>query len=258
MPVEGALFCRVSDIRNTWPNNKVKAPESNHGYRSLLLTGHWFRTIPVALQDWLLATASLRRLAAGERVFARGAPPCGLYAVVDGALSATGVSSAGKEALLTLIEPPHWFGEIALFDGLPRTHDTIAVGPATLLHIAQPALEILLREQPVYWQAFGLLLTQKLRLSFLVLEDTALLPAAVRLARRLLMIAQGYGESAANKRRVIALQQEQLAMMLSLSRQTTNQILQDLGAHGVVRLARGEIEILDLDKLRAAATALDR
>jgi len=40
---------------------------------------------------------------------------------------------------------------------------------------------------------------------------------------------------------------------LSLSRQTTNQILQDLGAHGVVRLARGEIEILDIEKLRAAA-----
>jgi CRP/FNR family cyclic AMP-dependent transcriptional regulator len=235
----------------------MKHPEGIHGYRSLLSTGYWFRTIPAALQDWLLATATLRRLAAGERVFARGAPPCGIYAVVEGTISATGVSPAGKEALLTLIEPPHWFGEIALFDGLSRTHDTIAVGPATVAHISQPALEILLREQPRYWQAFGLLLTHKLRLSFLVLEDTALLPAAVRLARRLLMIAEGYGEHAANQRQTIALQQEQLAMMLSLSRQTTNQILQDLGANGVVRLARGEIEILDLDKLRAAGAVVD-
>lgn len=235
----------------------MKHPEGIHSYRSLLLTGYWFRTIPAALQDWLVASATLRRLAAGERVFARGAPACGLYAVVDGTISATGVSLAGKEALLTLIEPPHWFGEIALFDGLPRTHDTIAVGPTTVVHIAQAALESLLREQPRYWQAFGLLLTHKLRLSFLVLEDTALLPAPVRLARRLLMIAEGYGECPDTRRRIISLQQEQLAMMLSLSRQTTNQILQDLGANGALRLARGEIEILDIEKLRAAGAVAD-
>jgi CRP-like cAMP-binding protein len=225
-----------------------------HAYRAQLLTGYWFRTIPAPLQDWLCATGSARRLAPDERVFARGAPNCGLYAVVEGAIKATGVSVTGKEALLTLIEPPHWFGEIALFDGLPRTHDTIAVGPTTVVHIPQAALESLLRDEPRYWQAFGLLLTHKLRLSFLVLEDTALLPAPVRLARRLLMMVEGYGERA-NQRRVIALQQEQLAMMLSLSRQTTNQILQELGAQGAIRLARGEIEILDIDRLRSAAGA---
>lgn len=231
----------------------MKQAQGIHAYRTQLLTGYWFRTIPVALQDWLCNAGHALRLAPGERVFARGAPPCGLYAVVEGAVSATGVSPMGKEALLTLIEPPHWFGEIALFDGLPRTHDIIAVGPTTVVHIPQAALEALLRDQPRYWQAFGLLLTHKLRLSFLVLEDTALLPAAVRLARRLLMMVEGYGERADAQRRIIALQQEQLAMMLSLSRQTTNQILQDLGAQGAIRLARGEIEILDVDKLRLAA-----
>lgn len=231
----------------------MKQPQGIHDYRAQLLTGYWFRTIPAALQDWLCNAGTARRLTPGERVFARGAPNCGLYAVVEGAISATGVSATGKEALLTLIEPPHWFGEIALFDGLPRTHDTIAVGPTTIVHIPQAALEALLRDEPRYWQAFGLLLTHKLRLSFLVLEDTALLPAAVRLARRLLMMADGYGERVQAQRRSIALQQEQLAMMLSLSRQTTNQILQELCAHGAIRLARGEIEILDVDKLRAAA-----
>ena len=63
------------------------------------------------------------------------------------------------------------------------------------------------------------------------------------------------GRVAQRQGRSIALQQEQLAMMLSLSRQTTNQILQDLCAHGAIRLARGAIEILDVDRLRAAAAA---
>jgi len=42
--------------------------------------------------------------------------------------------------------------------------------------------------------------------------------------------------------------------MLSLSRQTTNQILRDLEERGIARLTRGEIEILDLERLRTAAT----
>jgi len=41
--------------------------------------------------------------------------------------------------------------------------------------------------------------------------------------------------------------------MLSLSRQTTNALLKDLQAQGIVRLGYGEIEILDAQRLREAA-----
>lgn len=68
----------------------------------------------------------------------------------------------------------------------------------------------------------------------------------------LLLIAEGYGE-VSGPRRVIQLAQEQLALMLSLSRQTTNQIFKELEAQGLLRLTYGEIEILDLECLRQAA-----
>jgi CRP-like cAMP-binding protein len=79
----------------------------------------------------------------------------------------------------------------------------------------------------------------------------SLLPAAPRLARRLLLIAENYGEG--EPRRALHLPQEQLALMLAISRQTTNQILKELEAQGIVRLTYGEIEILDLPRLRQAA-----
>jgi CRP/FNR family cyclic AMP-dependent transcriptional regulator len=53
---------------------------------------------------------------------------------------------------------------------------------------------------------------------------------------------------------VLHLAQEQLALMLSLSRQTTNQILKELQALGVVQLTYGEIEILDFERLRQLAS----
>jgi CRP-like cAMP-binding protein len=221
-------------------------------HRDLLLTGQWFSLLPAALQDELLAMAQLRRLEPGQRLFRRGDPPCGLYAVLEGAVRVGSISESGKEALLVLVEPPHWFGEISLFDGQPRTHDAFADGQVTLLHLPQGPLLALLEHQPSHWRDFALLMSQKLRLAFIALEEMSLLPAPQRLARRLLMIAEGYGGLAV-RRRSIHLAQEQLALMLSVSRQTTNQILKDLEAQGVVRLNYGEIEILDVERLKRAA-----
>lgn len=95
-------------------------------------------------------------------------------------------------------------------------------------------------------------MSQKLRLSFINIEHLSLMPASVRLAHRLLMIVEGYGDTEQSKR-VLQLPQEDLAAMLSLSRQTTNALLKDLQAQGVVRLGYGEIEILDAHRLREAA-----
>ncbi|WP_395609709.1 Crp/Fnr family transcriptional regulator [Pseudomonas sp. B22129] len=220
-------------------------------WHSRLATGHWFSHLPESFQHSLLAHARLRQLTAGQYLFKRGDPPCGLYAVLDGTLRISAVNEQGKEAVLSLVELPYWFGEICLFDGLPRTHDACAMGPCTLLQVPQQALLAVLDETPHYWRNLALLMSQKLRLSFIGLEQLSLMPAPVRLAHRLLMIAEGYGDIA-HSRRVLQLPQEDLAAMLSLSRQTTNALLKDLQAQGVVRLGYGEIEILDVQRLREA------
>ncbi|WMJ00185.1 Crp/Fnr family transcriptional regulator [Pseudomonas chlororaphis subsp. aurantiaca] len=221
-------------------------------WRERLMSGQWFSRLPVQLQNSLLANARLRPLAPGQRLFQRGDPPCGLYAVLEGRVRIGAVSEEGKEALLSLVEAPHWFGEISLFDGQPRTHDAYAVGPCSLLNVPQAALLELLDEHPQYWRQLALLMSHKLRLTFINLEQLSLMPAPARVANRLLMIARGYGETD-TPRRVLHLPQEQLALLLSLSRQTTNQILKDLQGQGILKLGYGEIEILDEARLRALA-----
>lgn len=221
-------------------------------WRERLMSGQWFSRLPVQLQNSLLANARLRSLAPGQRLFQRGDPPCGLYAVLEGTVRIGAVSEQGKEALLSLVEAPHWFGEISLFDGQPRTHDAYAVGPCSLLNVPQAALLELLDEHPQYWRQLALLMSHKLRLTFINLEQLSLMPAPARVANRLLMIARGYGETDTT-RRVLHLPQEQLALLLSLSRQTTNQILKDLQGQGILKLGYGEIEILDEARLRVLA-----
>lgn len=220
--------------------------------REALLHGHWFSHLPVTLQDSLLQLGRMRRLTAGECLFQRGDAPCGLYAVVEGAMRVGAVSAEGKEAMLALVEAPQWFGEISLFDGQPRTHDALAEGPVTLLWIPQKPLLALLEEKPAHWRDFALLMSHKLRWVFIALEQQSLLAAAPRVATRLLQIAGGYGEMD-GPRRVLQLSQEQLALMLSLSRQTTNQILKQLQQDGALRLGYGEIEIVDPARLAQVA-----
>ncbi len=211
--------------------------------------GDWFASLPAPLQGFLLQTAQLKTLAAGQRLFARGDAPDGVYCVVSGAMRIAGLTAAGQEALLVVLEPPQWFGEIALFDQAARTHDAWAEADAALAHVPHMALQQLLAQQPAYWQHFGRLLTQKLRTLFTGLEDTALLAPTPRVARRLAHIATGYGAWSDRSKRVLTVSQKQLGLMLSLSRQTVNQSLAELEAAGAIRRKRGTIEVVDLLKL---------
>lgn len=155
-----------------------------------------------------MAHAKVRSLAAGQRLFAYGDPADGLYFVVAGAIRMTSSSADGKEALLAFAETPQWFGEVALFDALPRAHDAWIETDVVLLHIGQQDAVRFLDENPVHWKAVGLLMAPKLRLAFEAIGSSVLMPVPVRLARRLLAIAGGYGERHGLSKRVINVQQE--------------------------------------------------
>ncbi|NYH15462.1 Crp/Fnr family transcriptional regulator [Paraburkholderia bryophila] len=219
---------------------------------ALLARSAWFRSAPADMQARLIEAGRVERFVAGQRLFTRGDADDGLYCVLDGLVRIGAASSAGKEALLAVIEPANWFGEIALFDNRPRTHNAYAERDSVLFHVTRAVLAAMLERSPAYWHVFGLLLTQKLRLAFDAIEEAALLPAAQRVARRLLLMAGGYGEPGA-LRRVLKVPQEDLAMMLALSRQTINQVLKQFETQGALKLGYAEIEIIDAKKLGALA-----
>lgn len=220
---------------------------------SLLRADPWFGSVPKAFEHDLLSLATPRRLQSGEHLFFRGDAPDGLYAMLDGTLRVSGVTEAGKEAILSLVDAPSWFGEIALFDRLPRTHNAVAEGVVKVLHVPQPDLLALLDRCPHYWRELGVLMALRLRLTFISMEDLALLPAETRLARRLVWLVEASALTPSEGPCVVPISQTQLGLMLSLSRQTTNQVLQALQDQGVLRVAYGRIEVLDRARLMAFA-----
>lgn len=223
---------------------------------AMLARGRWFASLSMAQQRQLVEAGTPRGLAAGQVLFRRGDANSGLYAVLGGAIQVGASGSAAREAVLGVLEPPQWFGEIACLDGGTRTHDARAQTAASLLHVPLAALLRLAEADPSWWRQLGRLLAEKTRALFAGLEDLALQPAPVRVARRLLAMSTGHGmraDGAALQR--LAVSQEQLGAMLSLTRQTVSEVLRDFEAEGWVRRRYGAVELVDAAGLEAAVAA---
>lgn len=230
-------------------------PQPHDAIAATLGRGDWFATLPADMQQRLLSLGEPLRVAEGDCLFTKGDAPDGLYCVLHGAIRVCTVTQTGREMILALLEPAQWFGEIAVFDKAPRTHDAWAVVDTWLLRVPQQKLEHALALYPQDWLYLGRLLTQKLRAVFSAMADIALTSPTTRLARRLVSMANGFGTLATGTKQVIAVSQEDLGAMLSLSRQTINQSLRELESAGAIQRKRGAITIVLPDKLQDIAGA---
>lgn len=216
----------------------------------------WFAALPLADRRALLAACERQRLAPGEMLFRQGdAVPAGggaFYGVVSGGIKASSLREDGKEAILAVLEPGNWFGEISLLDGLPRTHDATAARDAEVLVLPHAGFERMMK-RPAFALAICRMLAARVRSLYGMVEDATLRSTRARVARRLLLLARGDATQAREPRPVVPVSQEALAMMLGVSRQTLSKELQAMARAGAIALGYGRIEIASVGRLQALA-----
>lgn len=215
----------------------------------------WFAQLPAVFKDFIVNCAVQQRFDKEQSIFRSGDIFNGIYAVLEGAVRLGYIDIHGKESVATIVEPVMWFGEISLVDAQPRSHDAIATQKSLLLHIPSTALQSLLQQHPVFWYHIAQLTSQKLRFAFLELISIQTQSISQRLAQRLMFILNGYGNHLSIENNVIHLSQEQLAQMLTCSRQTINQELQALEQQNILCVSFKKIEILDVAELHRIAHA---
>lgn len=174
--------------------------------------------------------------------------------MLEGSISLGYIDVNGNEAIAAIAEPIMWFGEISLIDQQPRSHDAIALKKSVVLQIPAEPLKDFLLKNPYYWYFFALLTSQKLRYVFL--EQIAIQTQSIsqRLAQRLLFILEGYGNRSSIQDLNIQISQDQLANMLTISRQTVNQELNAFEKQGIIQLGFKKIQVIDLKKLKVLST----
>ncbi|MBL8344645.1 MAG: Crp/Fnr family transcriptional regulator [Rubrivivax sp.] len=224
--------------------------------RQNIEAGSWFSKLSMPLRQAILSRAGVRRLADGAPLASRGMPAEEWCGVALGAVRVSSVSLSGKQVTLTYVEPGTWFGDIALFDGLPRTHDADAHGATTLLTVRKADFKELLAQHVELYEALLRLNCRRLRLMFDQFEDLNTRPLRSRLARQLLLLAKSYGVAEGEQVRIgLALAQEDLAQLLGASRQRVNQELKSFEREGSLRVEPTRLVILSRDHLLAASRA---
>ena len=222
--------------------------------RSNIDAGSWFSRLSQPLRTAILARSVVRRLADGAVLSARGATADEWVGVAKGAVRVSSVSLSGKQITLTYVEPGTWFGDIALFDGLPRTHDANAHGETTLLVVRKADFKDLLSIHVELYDALLRLNCRRLRLLFDAVEDLNTRPLGSRLAKQILLLARSYGIAHGEEIRIgLQLAQEDLAQLLGASRQRVNQELKGFERDGAVRIEPTRLVVLSREKLLAIA-----
>jgi CRP/FNR family cyclic AMP-dependent transcriptional regulator len=218
----------------------------------------WFATLPPALGRAMLEAGRTVRLAQGELLYLQGEPTAsvrdGIWGVASGAMRLSVMHENGNEAILTIVEPGNWFGETALLEDLPRAATATAHEDSELLAVSAERFVALMRDADFAF-AIARLEAQRLRAALGLLADMALHGTRARVARRLLMLAHGDLTNAGSARRIIVASQDHIAMMLGVGRTTLNTELRALARSGAITLRYGQIEVLDLELLGAAAAA---
>lgn len=219
---------------------------------SKLLSGSkLFASFPVEALTELAKLAVTRSLADKEVVFDKGAPGNEMFAILHGRVKIGAFSEDGKEAIFAILESGDFFGETALLDGLPRSATCTAIEQCEMLVIERHSFMSFLQKNPALAIQLLAFMSQRLRLADEQMEEINFFPISVRLARKLLALAEEHGDIVGSKV-VLAMNisQQELGSMVSATRESANKQLRQWVNEGLISLSPRMIVLEDIDKLR--------
>ena len=207
--------------------------------------------LPSGVQQALIDKSHRKTLARGDSLFLKGSMPDALFGVVRGSLRVSVVSPDGREAVIAILEPGHWFGEVSLLVGRKRVYDACALEETEMAVVDATDFHALIATRPDIHMAFTRLVCMRLRQALAWIDDAILMSLSRRLAHRLLTLDSQSSSSSGitNGSEILAVSQEDLAFMLGVSRQSINRQLKQWERDGTLCVRYRCIELLDRTRL---------
>ena len=187
----------------------------------------------------------------GETIFHKGDPGDSLYLITDGQVKIVLPSEAGEEMTLGVLQTGDMFGELALFDGLPRSATMVAVENTEVLLLYRDDFLGFVGRNPEVATALLGVLSRRLRATNEWIEDAIFLDVPGRLAKRLLDLADRHGRQTDRGVEIdLKLTQQDLAAMVGATRESVNKHLGWMRDHRLIELDRQRIILLRPAELR--------
>ncbi len=196
----------------------------------------------------------LRRFRRNEVIFHQGDAGDTLHIIASGSVKIVLPSAEGDEAIIATLQPPDFFGELALLDSQPRSATATAVEPTETLALSRSVFLELVNAHDQLRDALLAALVRELRRLTGHVEELHFLDLAGRLAHRLAQLAHEKAPSGSGE---VSLDwpytQSDLAAMIGGTRQSVNKLLGSLIADGLVRLERDSLVVMDPEALAERA-----
>lgn len=202
-----------------------------------------FSSLP---DDELEALASLaveRNFMSNESIFWEGDAPVWFYIVIEGRAKVIKHSSSGKEFIIAFFGPGEMIGEVAVLENKPYPASAQSIGRTRVIGIRQEAFLAFLASRPQVALRIINVLGGRLRDAQTRLRDLAGERVEQRLASTLLMLSSKLGPT-------LPFTRQEIADMTGTTTETAIRVMSRFKEHGIIRSTRGQILILDKEKLR--------
>jgi CRP-like cAMP-binding protein len=211
-----------------------------------------FATWPGPAVAELVRMSSIERYAHGQCLHNVGDRVRGLYLVVTGALENSLMQSKGRRYVLGYVPPGDEIGLVPTLDEKAALTDVHAHGDAVVVLVPGMPLRALLNRQPILLFRLTTELCQNIRRFGAHIERLTMLPLRQGVAHARLTHAGSYGHRTSHGIDIeLKVSQDDLAAMLSVSRQRANRELRALVAEGIIAARYSHITILDQARLAA-------
>jgi CRP-like cAMP-binding protein len=199
----------------------------------------------------MLVTASTRmRHKRKSEIFAIGDEADGLRIVLNGVVRIWISDADGQELTVALLEKGDSFGEIALFDELPRTASATATEDTECLYVPRSFVDTLLSQSPVFAKQVIQILGETIRRNTNEMGAVMFLSLEKRLAQKLCDLAFDHADIDQNTARFSRkFSQGDLSKMLGVTREAINKRLTILTQEGLIEVNGGYMTILNLERL---------
>ena len=234
----------------------VTGPANDPLVREALMACRLFAGLDETRLDLVVGALRARRFRRGETIFHGGDPGDALFIVSSGSVKILVTPEDGSEpAILTVVGPGGFFGELALLDGAARSATAVAVERVETLVLRRDAFDHLVDDDAGIRRALLGALASEIRRLTAQVEDLHFLDLPGRLARHILREIAVEGEllPTTEVRLSWPYTQGELAGMIGGSRQSVNRLLADLVGQGLLRFDGDTLVIPDPPALAAAA-----
>jgi CRP-like cAMP-binding protein len=212
----------------------------------------WLAQTPSDFRQAVLERLSMRKVAAGERLYSAGDREGGLWGIIDGGVKFEIPGPQFEPGVAHMAIPGFWFGETSLIRRTAREVDVYAAQSSVLAMLSLADCRTILCEDPARWQWIALLAGMNHDLAMGLVADLLLQGPQQRLVATLLRLSGWRAGPHLSANPVsVHLSQQQLGLIANLSRTVVSSILLDLKQRGLIDVGYRTLEVLDGDALEA-------